>query len=92
MKYYKINNAKGHCCPILCCHLDHHCFVGKHVEEEKQLEEEMAYVKTHPEFHLETRGKSCGDHLQGKFTEELGKSPLKMDNPNPEKLKNTFNQ
>ena len=46
-------------------------------------------VKTRPEFHPETRGESCGDHLQGKLTEGLGKPPLKMDNPNPEKLKNT---
>ena len=49
-------------------------------------------VKTRPEFHPETRGESCGDHLQEKFTEGLGKPPLKMDNPNPEKFKNTFNQ
>ena len=37
-------------------------------------------VKTHPEFHPETRSKSCGVHLQGKFTKELCKPPLKMNN------------
>ncbi|KAL6124958.1 hypothetical protein ACLB2K_077466 [Fragaria x ananassa] len=47
---------------------------------------EIGFVKTRPEFHPETRGESCGDHIQGKFTEELGEPPSKMDNPNPEKL------
>ena len=50
------------------------------------------FVKTRPEFHPETRGESYGDHLQGKFTEGLGKPSLKMDNPNPEELENhSFN-
>ncbi|KAL6140939.1 hypothetical protein ACLB2K_059231 [Fragaria x ananassa] len=38
-------------------------------------------VRTHPGFHPETRGKSYGIHLQGKFTEISAKPSLKMDNP-----------
>ena len=36
---------------------------------------------THPEFHPETRSKSCGDHLQGKFTEKIEKISLADGQP-----------
>ena len=45
---YIINNVKWHS-RLLICGLDHRCFVGNHVEEEKQLgdEEDVAYLGAH---------------------------------------------